>query len=259
MFIVWGTKIKRRRLGSVAECCPVCNEIRRCELFRLGAASHVYYISFGQGHLVGHELECAGCKTRLPTNVNCFKSVEDERDVSLEHLIAATHPEVVDFLGERREAFELARSRQDAEQRDVFLREPFLLLDTLIERQLSERKLGNAGRWTAWSTVALLMALVMVGVNGGPAWLGVGVASLFGLAFFATLCFMATHLGSFVRREIYPRLALSLAPLEPDVAELDRLLQQLKGLGLRIGKKVKSERLYGAIAERGLTELPNPG
>ena len=250
MFIVWGTKIKKKRLGYVADCCPVCNDVRRFSLRRIGAADHLYYISFGQGRLVGHEVTCCDCGTRLEADADRYQAVESSADTSLDALVSTTHPSVPTIVGERLALLERAREGQDDEARAELLREPFLLLNSLIEEQMRERKLGKKGRWTCWSTVAMLIVLVIIGANGGPRWAGFAVAGLFGLGFFASLGFMATHMGSFVRREVYPRLARALEPLRPSVDELDQVTQNLKSLGLRIGKKVKSERLYGAIAER---------
>ena len=249
VFIVWGTKIKKKRLGYVADCCPVCNDVRRFELRRVGAASHLYYISFGQGRMLGHEAACCSCSTTLEVNADRYQAVERSAAANLEALVATTNPSVPTILGERLAALERARDGS-SEERSALLREPFLLLNVMIEQQMRDRKLSKAGKWTCWSTIALLVVLAMIGANGGPRWAGIAVGLVFAAAFFVTLAFMATHMGSFVRREVYPKLALALEPLRPSVEELDQLTSNLKGLGLRVGKKVKAARLYGAIAER---------
>jgi len=41
MFIVWGKKIVYRKLGFVADFCPICRGPRAFELKRVGSASHL--------------------------------------------------------------------------------------------------------------------------------------------------------------------------------------------------------------------------
>lgn len=41
--IIWGTKVKRRRVGYVADYCAVCHEPRLFELIRVGIAGHLYF------------------------------------------------------------------------------------------------------------------------------------------------------------------------------------------------------------------------
>ena len=67
MFVVWGTKIKRKKVGRVADFCPMCRGLSVFELRRVGEASHVYYISFGQGTLLGYDITCETCATPAET------------------------------------------------------------------------------------------------------------------------------------------------------------------------------------------------
>ena len=63
MFIVWGRKLVYRKLGHVADFCPICRKPRPFALQRIGSAGHVYYVSVSQGELVGFERTCLKCHT----------------------------------------------------------------------------------------------------------------------------------------------------------------------------------------------------
>ncbi|WP_374434669.1 hypothetical protein [Inhella sp.] len=59
--IIWGRKTVRTPLGYAADFCPICASAQAFEITRVGSAGHLYYISVGEGELVGYERRCLSC------------------------------------------------------------------------------------------------------------------------------------------------------------------------------------------------------
>ena len=91
MFIVWGKTIKRQKLGFVADFCAVCRDLRTFQVKRIGSASHLYYISFGQGDLVGYERICGVCSTPVDAVPDTYTGMAKSFQPASE-LISETFP-----------------------------------------------------------------------------------------------------------------------------------------------------------------------
>ena len=94
MFIVWGKKRVERNQGLVADFCPICREVRAFQLIRVGLASHVYYVSFGEGKLAGHIIRCNECRVKLAVDPTRYATTEKDARVGLEVLLGGTFPKL---------------------------------------------------------------------------------------------------------------------------------------------------------------------
>jgi len=76
--------------------------VRAFQLIRIGLTGHIYYISFVQGQLIGHEIECedadCDCSRTLRATPVCIR---DNRN--LEVLIEITFPTVREVYAKRLE------------------------------------------------------------------------------------------------------------------------------------------------------------
>src|SRR5258706_11462307 len=94
MFIVWGTKRTERKQGLVADFCPICRDLRAFQLIRIGLASHVYYVAFGEGKLAGFLIQCQECRVSLKADPTTYATTEKRRVTDLEVLIQETFPKL---------------------------------------------------------------------------------------------------------------------------------------------------------------------
>src|SRR5882724_7151949 len=101
MIIIYGTKILRRKLGRVADFCPICRTITACELKSVSKASHLYYITIGGGDLIGHETNCESCGIQLSTKMEKYADVEKDAGCELPKLVTRTYPDITSEIGER--------------------------------------------------------------------------------------------------------------------------------------------------------------
>jgi len=58
MSIIWGRKQVEKRLGYVADFCPICRDINPFLVSSVGVAEHIYYLPIGKGELISHIAEC---------------------------------------------------------------------------------------------------------------------------------------------------------------------------------------------------------
>ena len=167
MFIVWGKTIKRKKLGFVADYCAVCRDLRTFQVSRVGSASHVYYISFGQGDLVGYERTCGVCST--PVEADTSRNPEMARTSRpATDLISETFP---NYYTVYREAIERDKKLRDTPslltpaERKARMREPFLLIAPIAQQKLASTQ------WDWRVLVAIFSFAPIFGVLGAVAGL----------------------------------------------------------------------------------------
>ncbi|MFG6456083.1 hypothetical protein [Roseateles sp. BYS96W] len=251
MFIVWGKKVVRRRLGHVADFCPICRGTRAFQLVRVGLASHVYYLSFGDGELHGFERVCQDCGTTLRAEERTYASVSKAK-ASLKQLVATTFPSIETTLRER---FELEhriltdlRSLSSSQRRDL-IRVPFLLLSPKVEERFERIHLDLqsglgllAGIVLFFYGMSVLPPLVQKAGYADAALVALGVASL------AVIVWQYIAAGRrFMRREVLPALARGLGPLKPTDAELRLALDELRRAKHRMANRVNLAELRAQL------------
>ena len=119
--IIWGTRIKRRRLGRAADFCPICRELRAHRIRRIGLVTHVYYLSIGAGSLVAHEAECEACGATREVDGDQFEAISRRRGAGLDELITETYPGLRDEYAQRLAIEERVASNElTPEERDFF-------------------------------------------------------------------------------------------------------------------------------------------
>lgn len=258
MLVIWGTKRVNTRLGYVADFCPICRDLQVFKLKRVGMAGHVYYISFGEGKLVGHVRTCAVCSVDLNAEAAHYREISPERRPAAE-LAPLTHPE-----WKRRHEARLALERElksafgkvSAEDRAWLLREPFHLLSPAVEERFS------ASRFDGRTLLAVVAAFLLIGIASA---LGESVPAadvfIVSLGWLGALGLVGWQLWTISRRwfqsKIFPILVPALRPLRPTRAELEQILKELKSQGHKIGKKLPLEDLVAALSG-GPMPMTNP-
>lgn len=258
MFIFWGTQTVYRKLGHVADFCPICRSQQAFTLRRIGSAGHLYFISLGQGKLVGHDITCHNCQTTFETNPTHYSHVTSQRPFSLAQLAQQTFPDFQSVYAERLELEQAIRFNPwglSAADRHRLLREPFLLLSPKLEQRASFFRLD-------WPNALTLLALVLGPIlllqlaqklqvpEAATTWLVLAAVSGILIAWYHF-----TNSARFVQRHLLPQLALTLSPLRPRQDEIETVLKELKQKGFRMGKKIKAPALMQALHNA----RPHPG
>ena len=247
--MVHGTYRTETVEGFVADFCPVCRDIASFKVVRVGDASHIAFVSLGNGRFAGRLIRCSRCDTARAFDQKRFAGIATDGS-NAEALIASTHPNVrAEFAGR----LELeARLRTDpsilsGHQREELLLEPFQELDPEIE-QLDKGTLHQK-KASMWGFLAMCAA---IGAGGAIArfdeskavWvIGGGIVSF--LAVWAGILICAEGRG--MKHRVMPCLATALRPLRPTKDELQRILARCRNAGLRSGKKVKLDSLWKAL------------
>lgn len=250
--IVWGTKTVFRKLGFVADFCPICRQVTAFRIRRIGSAGHIYFVALGQGQLCGYELTCESCRhASLYSPQSSFRPCR--QFLSMDQLIAESNPSLPEEMAGRMRLEEEIRSNPSgipADVREELIAEPFMKVSPLVEERFS-----SVGKVDGRLGLTLLMAVAGVGLAAliataeapDHAGLVTGVAA--GVAV-VLVSWVAMGAGRrFFQRSIIPLLQRSLQPLSPSSEEITAVLDQLRQQGHKIGARMKPEWLVTALAE----------
>jgi hypothetical protein len=251
MFIIWGRKLVYRKLGHVADFCPICRVPRPFALKRVGSAGHVYYISTGEGELVGYERTCQDCGTSLQTEPTAYASIA-KNTAPLAELTRQTYPNLDQVLGERlalEEKVRHAPSSLSREERHALIRSPFLILSPKVEKRFASTHIDKEIGFALIGAVALLIVGPALGRAVVPDSEGAVLLTSLSMGVLMVLWQGIGAGGRFMRREITPVLARCLAPLRPSDDELKTVLAELKQLRHKMGSKLKPADLHRSLRE----------
>lgn len=244
MFIVWGKKPVYRKIGYAADFCPICRKIRPFRVTRIGIASHVYYVTSGEGELAGYTRTCQKCNIELNCDPHIYASMS-KRLAPLEELVVQTLPNYREVYGPTLAQESIIRKNPYSlpnPERYSLIRHPFLLISPKVE------KWSATSRMDILSTLALLASFFVVfpGVIAALSpMVGIEASILTALVFAALLTGwqMVAARKRFMKREVFPILARALSPLKPSKEELVSILAELKQLKHKVGGKLKPDEL----------------
>jgi hypothetical protein len=249
-FLFWGKKAVSRKIGYVADFCPICRDIRGFQLNRLGMSGHLYGAALGEGALIGHHKKCLTCMSELPTDASIYKDVlTGPPNAALPELVAATFPKIRDHYSERLAAEERLLNGSvevEPDTRSTMIKEPFFLLSPTVEKRFGavhiDRQVGISLIVTFLTALVLPNLLEAIFSLGFEAKQKIALTIL-GLGVSAVSIYGFTSGGRFLRTHIYPKLSLALHPLRPTQTELDNVLAELRRLDLTIARKIKASTL----------------
>jgi hypothetical protein len=254
MFIVWGKKIKKQKMGFVADYCVPCQELRAFEVKRIGSASHLYYVSFGEGDLVGYERICQTCRTSFDAVPDTYSGMAKTSRPGAE-LISETFPNYYTVYRERIEVDKKVRntpSQLTPAERKARIRETFAFHAGSMQQRLTSLQLD----WRVGAAVAAIIPICwlmggLASLFGGPdaaddpRWALAGL--LIGVGAVISQCFGATR--RFVHKHALPPIAAALAPLRPTDMEIDAILDELRQRRYKLGKKLTRDDVLGRIEQ----------
>jgi hypothetical protein len=254
--IILGTKKVEKKLGYVAELCPICRAPRAFEVKRIGVASHIYFISVGEGQLAGFSGRCQQCATQIPIDGPKFGKFEESPSTDIETLIQSTYP---GFHGDYEERLEIEDRLKRGEtvvltNREKWLIEPFEMLSMDVEERFANARFDKESGIGCAAT-AMVFSFLCCGSSAvgekdllrDIMHLGMAAVAIVGLVYTVILIFSAPN--RYIQREIVPRLARALRPVIPTKPEISECVARMKSKGHRIGKRINEEKLWMAIQQ----------
>jgi hypothetical protein len=251
MFIVWGKKIVRDRIGYVADFCPLCREPKPFALNEVKLKPHVYYITTGSGSLMGYERSCQGCSIAFEAERWKYTATP-ARVTDIDTLIATSYPTLRDVYAERLRLEAALRSAPESiplDLRDSLIKQPFHLLGPMVDAKLKRGMLDLVG----WGVVAASVVAIGVVLDVTPD-LAPSVAPqiLGGVVLACVAAFIwavASRRGRLIRRTMLPRLGRSLRPLRPTESELNGVLRELRRSRRSVASRVQAKHILQAVQE----------
>lgn len=265
MIFIWGTKRTERKLGLVADFCPICRDLRSFHMVRVGVANHIYYLSFGDGKLVGYLIRCQDCGVDLGVEPTRFVHVEPGHQMELEDLIRTTHPRVRENYAERLELearIKNTRATLAPDEYQKFMLESFSLLNPQLEVRFGKStQFDKPASLGCLSTVILVLVLffgsmAFMGPTQDKLLIATLVIGFTGLVY----TFIQLHLapGRYFHNQVLPALVKALRPLEPTKDDLVRCLERCQTLGMKIGKVAKVNDIWAQLEGQPPTSNPKP-
>lgn len=160
-FIVWGTKVRVRPVGTRADYCPGCLHLSQFTMKSVQVSKHLYYIPLGY-HEQSRIKECTICGGLFNADSNERCSACD--DQSFETLLTETNPALTADKVAAIEAELDAKGGSEARRERA--------LQYFLEKQNSvltdARK--QVGFLTFLTLVACLAPIICAFAEGGPTW-----------------------------------------------------------------------------------------
>ncbi|MET3139460.1 hypothetical protein AAKU61_003841 [Undibacterium sp. GrIS 1.2] len=251
MFIFWGRKAVFTKLGHVADFCSICRDQRSFLIQRVGSVGHLYYISFGEGELVGYQRTCQVCKTKSQTEPTKYASISKD-DLPLDELTQKTYPNLEEVFRERTKLEERIRNAPHLltkEERHAQIRQAFIQLSPKVEKRFSATHIDKEIALSIFGALALLVLGPSIMHSVLPDEDGIVLVTFVILGISLITWQIALAGGRFMERKIIPALAANLAPLQPKQSEIQSVADELKHMRHKIGSKINVEILIGAVSK----------
>lgn len=254
MVIVSGTQQKIKKLGYVAEYCPICRSIEPFKISKVGMEDHIFFIPLGMKNVTGHLGMCMSCSDSREVDAMIYSDIAKKQGSDIEALIKKTYPKIREVYAERLELeARLITGNLTPEEREFLIMEVFQIYGKRTDEHFHAAfQAKGPGGWAFLITIAVSVTLLIMNMKYDYALeerdsylAGVGIFFLLGL--FTSVVLMFLEPGRSFKTKIIPQLAAALVPLKPGRDELTVCLTKMERAGFKIGKKTKVETLWNAI------------
>ncbi len=241
MFIVWGKKHVYRKVGYVADFCPMCRSIKGFLVRRVGLAGHIYYVSAGEGELVGYQRTCEDCKTTFNADSSKYASFS-KKATSLDDLQHQTYPTLTTVIAERLALEEKVKNTPtllSASERQDLVYAPFALLSPKVEKQYASIQVDKETGFSMLGVIVFFMVIPEFVQKTFPRYAEESLLIFVALSIVFLGWQFMTAGRRFMRRQIIPVLAKALRPLHPTETEIRSILDGMKQQKHKMGAKLK--------------------
>ncbi|MBL8885072.1 MAG: hypothetical protein JNK16_00310 [Phycisphaerales bacterium] len=228
MFIYFGEKTERFKVGRVATFCPICRDVAVHRLVSVRQQMHVQGIGIGRGKELHEETTCEVCGLLRGVESGGFVGFSKPRDRhSLEEVIAWSRPDLMELCAEWFE-MEERLDRLEPAERAGLISEAFTSVNYMFQVKGSSIL---ADVWfMALLTVFAVSGVCFAGLTGmmrpHPVWWWMALG-LTGVSFLAMMWRGASARRRYARRVIAPMLARCLAPMNLSAGEVEMGMRQL--------------------------------
>jgi len=250
MIFVWGRRVIRKKVGYVADFCPMCREPQAFLMNQLSTYRHLYFIPVSAKESLGYERICQGCKLALK-GAPVHYVATPKKPTSVQEIVSRSFPKLPEVYADRlriEEQVKKAPALIPKDLRYALIKQPFVVVSPLVESRYKRTSID-------WVSI-----LVLVGALGAVCLTPVVADAVapdneglvFGVIAVLALCTIvgafATEPRRYIKRSIIPRIAKTLCPLQPSESEITAALAELKRSGHKIGAKLRSPHLLRALA-----------
>lgn len=245
MFIVWGSRIKRRKKGFAVDYCPICRSQQAMRVIQLRRAGHIYWVSLFPGKPFAFEATCSLCSAAFIRNLHTYRKFVMEPDVE-QAFHECTTPGIEVLLEERTAMEERLHSDSASySERMDLIREVILDLEYMAEQKA---KKGKSESIT--SVIALLFIVACI----GSALCGSGQITcpfvygwyLSTVSLFVVLVYRAVVTSKRARSlVVMDLLSRGLVPIDPSREELESVLAQARNS--KLAKSIQVDYLINQI------------
>lgn len=263
MFVIFGEREARKRLGYVAEYCPLCRDIHIATITEIRKVTHLYYIPLGKGkvHLV--ERRCESCDDVAAVERERYIGFEQRGGATVAELIERTNPAVEQEMIELLEIEErVAAGEATADERFTLLCQPFLAIEPSMQKRTASVHFDAKSWFWLFMTFAAPWSLILLGMKlrGSLAgevylWSGILFALVSGVVF---LWMLATDAKRFVQRRHGKFLVESLVYLRPSTAEIHQIRLALQHQKTVVIRKLSTGWLYDQLIAAGMEPAAPP-
>jgi hypothetical protein len=250
MFIVWGRNVSRKRVGYVADFCPMCRGAQAFLMKSVSSYRHVYYVPTGD-RTSGYERTCQGCNITFSGTPKYYKASKTKPN-AVQDLVRSSFPSFDEVYADRLRIEAAVRKDPSAlppNIRTALIRQPFSVVTPLVQSRFAAQS-----RLDGFSIMALVLALVGVIValkiaemmHSEQEGTVLVVVGLLGVLYF--LWALMSEPRRYLKKFIVPRLAKTLEPLRPSESEVTQVLAELKKSKQRLGRHVRAEHLMKRMA-----------
>lgn len=262
MFIIAGTKEKKKKVGWVAEVCVFCRDIKPFRFIEVRSVAHLYYISLGAGKVKEHEIECRSCQQTWSAKLGDFDAVLKTVPQNIKTLIEQTNPEALDELQEWLESQERCQNGEGTPQeRQEMIFMAIMAINPRVLQKVMTLGLDRRDVISLLQMILLPIPLLYMGLSGSMSsgwsqamiWSGIAIGVI-SLGFLMRS--MSGRFSRFIRKELSGHLIDSLILFEPTRAELNIAHKKLIGQDFRVGKHLRMDWLYEDLLVAGMPEPP---
>jgi hypothetical protein len=253
MFVHFGRKTVREKLGRVASYCLICHSRNP---FKVEYISKVWHISnvpiFREA--VGHERVCELCGQEYATAPDQFRGFMKKKRVDLEELIAITNPGLEGGLETELALWdELLKDLPELTIRQRLISGPFHLLN--IQMRVRRNKI-RFDRWSVVTLISMFVSLFIVReILAGDPNCSLVVRFVFWLHMLALVAALFTANSRFFNRKLRPRLVRALAPLDVKEEELEDLVSR-DPVAAQLSKWIPPHQLYQLLISQTQDQSP---